>query len=111
MTDGAVLTLTEVRSQATAEAGRGDPAAPRPRAAPRASACQAALPDELTGGQRFSLALKAFFGYEPEPPITESPEPPPQNHREVLTKPEHRSAPSAGGRAGARATTRRGSTG
>ena len=50
----------------------------------------AALPEELSGGQRFSQALKAFFGYEPEPPITESPLPPPQSNREVLTKPEHR---------------------
>ena len=53
---------------------------------------QAALPEELTTGQRFSLAVKAFFGYEPEPPITESPEPAVRNNREVLTKPEQRSA-------------------
>ena len=93
VTDGAVLTLTEVRSQAMAPPKPAEvirrPEAPR--GTPR-ERTQAALPDELTGGQRFSLALKAFFGYEPEPPITESPEPPPQNHREVLTKPEQRSA-------------------
>lgn len=92
--DGAVLTLTEIRSQAAAppkpaevarrpvDAGRGTP---RERTV-------AALPEALSTGQRLSLATKAFFGYEPEPPITESPEPAAQSNREVLTKPEHRSA-------------------
>jgi MinD-like ATPase involved in chromosome partitioning or flagellar assembly len=94
ITDGAVLTLTEIRSQAMApptpaeverrpvETSRGTP---RERT-------RAALPEELSGSQRFSLAAKAFFGYEPEPPITESPEPPVPSHREALTKPEQRSA-------------------
>jgi MinD-like ATPase involved in chromosome partitioning or flagellar assembly len=93
--DGAVLTLTEVRSQAMAppkpaEVERRPVAEPSQRT-PR-ERTRAALPEELSGGRRFSLALKAFFGYEPEPPITESPEPVSQSNREVLTKPEQRSA-------------------
>ena len=46
----------------------------------------------MSQGERFSAAVKAFFGYEEEPPIVESQEPATQNKREVLTKPEHRSA-------------------
>jgi MinD-like ATPase involved in chromosome partitioning or flagellar assembly len=91
--DGAVLTLTEIRSQAMAPPKPAE-VVRRPdvrRGTPR-ERTHAALPEELTTGQRLSLAMKAFFGYEPEPPITESPEPPVQNHREVLTRPEHRSA-------------------
>ena len=92
--DGAVLTLTEIRSQAAAPPKPAE-VVRRPaevsRGTPR-ERTQAALPQELGGGERLSLAMKAFFGYEPEPPITESPEPPAQNHREVLTKPEQRSA-------------------
>jgi MinD-like ATPase involved in chromosome partitioning or flagellar assembly len=93
VSDGAVLTLTEVRSQAMAPPKPAE-VARRPdarRGTPR-ERTQAALPDALTKGERFSLALKAFFGYEPEPSVTESPEPVAANKREVLTKPEHRSA-------------------
>lgn len=43
-------------------------------------------------GERFSAAVKAFFGYEEEPPIDESPEPATQSKRELLTKSEQRSA-------------------
>lgn len=92
--DGAVLTLTEIRSQAMAPPKPAE-VVRRPevsRGTPR-ERTQAALPEELTTGQRFSLALKAFFGYEPEPPITESPEPATASKREVLSKPEQRSAP------------------
>jgi MinD-like ATPase involved in chromosome partitioning or flagellar assembly len=52
----------------------------------------AALPQELSKGERMNAAIKAFFGYEEEPPIVESPEPATQNKREVLTKPENRTA-------------------
>ena len=92
--DGAVLTLTEVRSQAMAPPKPAE-VVRRPelsRGTPRERTL-AALPGELGTGQRLSLAMKAFFGYEPEPPITESPEPAAQSNREVLTKPEQRSAP------------------
>jgi len=52
----------------------------------------AALPQELGTGERVGAAIKAFFGYEEEPPIDESPEPTTQSKRELLTKPENRSA-------------------
>jgi MinD-like ATPase involved in chromosome partitioning or flagellar assembly len=92
--DGAVLTLTELRSAALAP--------PKPaevdrtiettrRGTPR-ERTQAALPAELNTGERIGAAIKAFFGYQEEPPIDESAEPATQNKRELLTKPEQRSA-------------------
>jgi MinD-like ATPase involved in chromosome partitioning or flagellar assembly len=94
ISDGAVLTLTEIRSQAAAPPKPAE-VERRPVAAGRGTPSErtrAALPEELSTGQRLSLATKAFFGYEPEPPITESPEPVSQSNREVLTRPEQRSA-------------------
>jgi MinD-like ATPase involved in chromosome partitioning or flagellar assembly len=93
VTDGDVLTLTEIRSQAMAppkpaEVGRHPDVR---RGTPR-ERTRAALPEELGGSQRLGAAIRAFFGYEPEPPLTESPDPPPQSKREALTRPEHRSA-------------------
>ena len=92
--DGSVLTLTEVRSQAMAPP---KPAAvgrrPEVRRGTPRERTQAALPEELSGGQRFSLAMKAFFGYEPEPPITEAPDAPPPPKLEALTRPATRWAP------------------
>ncbi len=93
--DGSVLTLTEVRSEAMAPPKPSDVVRRPEVAAGRGTPSErtaAALPEELSGGQRFSLASKAFFGYEPEPPITESPEPVPTSNRETLTKPQQRSA-------------------
>jgi MinD-like ATPase involved in chromosome partitioning or flagellar assembly len=90
--DGAVLTLTELRSQAMAPPKPAE-VTRRPethRATPRERTA-AALPAELARSERLGLALKAFFGYEPEPAITESREVPPQTKRELLTKPEQRS--------------------
>ena len=92
--DGAVLSLTELRSAAMAP--------PRPaeidrtiettrRGTPR-ERTRAALPAELGTGERVGAALKAFFGYEEESPIDESAEPATQSKRELLTKPQHRSA-------------------
>jgi MinD-like ATPase involved in chromosome partitioning or flagellar assembly len=93
--DGAVLTLTELRSAAMApprpaEVDRRPETTPR-RGSPRERTL-AALPQELSKGERISAAIKAFFGYEEEPPIVESPEPATQNKREMLTKPENRTA-------------------
>src|SRR5262249_2567128 len=52
----------------------------------------AALPPELSQGERFGAAVKAFFGYEEDPPIDESAEPATQSKRAVLTKPENKAA-------------------
>ena len=92
--DGAVLALTELRSAAMAP--------PKPaeehrtvettrRGTPRERTLSA-LPAEMGRGERFSAAVKALFGYEEETPIVESAEPATQSKRELLTKPEQRSA-------------------
>jgi MinD-like ATPase involved in chromosome partitioning or flagellar assembly len=91
--DGTVLTLTELRSQAMAPPSPAE-VVRRPeqrRGTPR-ERTHAALPSELGRGERIAAAVKAFFGFEEEPPVYESAEPAPQNHRELLTRPEHRSA-------------------
>lgn len=91
--DGAVLALTEVRSVAMAPPKPAE-AIRRPearRGTPR-ERTQAALPERLGTGARLGAAVKAFFGHEPEPPLTESPDRPPPSHRELLTRPEQRSA-------------------
>ena len=90
--DGAVLTLTRLRSELQA------PPVPRRvhRAEPRRGApserTAAALPERLTRGQRLSSALQAFFGHEPEPAVVESAAPPRTSSRELLTRPEQRGA-------------------
>jgi MinD-like ATPase involved in chromosome partitioning or flagellar assembly len=93
--DGTVLTLTELRSQAMAPPKPAEvdrkPIEPARRGSPRERTLSA-LPAELSGGQRVGAAIKAFLGYEEEPPIDESAEPATQSKRDVLTKPEHRSA-------------------
>jgi len=92
--DGAVLALTELRSAAMAP--------PKPaeehrtvettrRGTPRERTLSA-LPAEMGRGERFSAAVKALCGYEEETPIVESAEPATQSKRELLTKPEQRSA-------------------
>jgi MinD-like ATPase involved in chromosome partitioning or flagellar assembly len=94
--DGTVLTLTQVRSEAMAppspaQVHRGAPRDEDLRGTPR-ERTRAALPEALGGGARMNLAVKAFFGYEEEPPIVESPDPRSPSNREVLTRPERRSA-------------------
>jgi MinD-like ATPase involved in chromosome partitioning or flagellar assembly len=92
--DGTVLTLTELRSAAMAPPKPAEvdrrPEVQR-RGSPRERTL-ATLPQELSKGERMSAAVKALFGYEEEPPIVESPEPATQNKRELLTKPENRTA-------------------
>jgi MinD-like ATPase involved in chromosome partitioning or flagellar assembly len=92
--DGAVLSLTELRSAAMAPPKPADEhrtiEATR-RGTPRERTLSS-LPQELGRGERFNAAVKAFFGYEEESPIDESSEPATQSKRELLTKPEHRSA-------------------
>jgi MinD-like ATPase involved in chromosome partitioning or flagellar assembly len=92
--DGTVLTLTELRSAAMAppKPAEVDRTVETTRRGTPRERTLAALPQELKQGERLSAAIKAFFGYEEEPPIVESPEPATQNKRELLTKPENRSA-------------------
>jgi MinD-like ATPase involved in chromosome partitioning or flagellar assembly len=92
VSDGAVLTLTPVRSQAQAPPRPAVTGRPGPsRLSPR-ERVRAALPEELGGAGRLSHAVKAFFDHGDEPPVLESAEPRPQHHRELLTRPEQRSA-------------------
>jgi len=90
--DGTVLTLTQLRSEALAPPR---PSVQRvtepPRGTPRERAADA-LPQALGGASRLGLSIKAFFGYEEEPPIVESAEPRAQSNREALTRPVQRSA-------------------
>jgi MinD-like ATPase involved in chromosome partitioning or flagellar assembly len=92
--DGTVLTLTELRSAAMAppKPAEVDRTVETTRRGTPRDRTLAALPQELSKGERFSAAVKALFGYEEEPPIVESPEPATQSKRELLTKPENRSA-------------------
>jgi MinD-like ATPase involved in chromosome partitioning or flagellar assembly len=91
--DGTVLTLTELRSAAMAppKPAEVDRRPQTRRGSPRERTLSA-LPQELSRGERMSAAIKAFFGYEDDAPIVESAEPATQNKRELLTRPEHRSA-------------------
>jgi MinD-like ATPase involved in chromosome partitioning or flagellar assembly len=90
--DGAVLALTELRSQAAAPPKQAETRRPEVRRGTPRERTRAALPEEPTWGRRFGAALKAYLGYEDEPPIVESPVPVPESHRDVLTRPERRSA-------------------
>jgi MinD-like ATPase involved in chromosome partitioning or flagellar assembly len=92
--DGTVLTLTELRSAAMAPPKPAEvdrkPLEPR-RGSPR-DRTLAALPQELGRGERIGAAIRAFFGYDEEEPIVESAEPATRSKRELLTRPQHRSA-------------------
>ena len=93
-----MLALTELRSAAMAppkpaEVDRS--IEPSRRGTPRERTLSA-LPAELGRGERMNAAIKAFFGFEEEPPIVESAEPATQSKRELLTKPEQRSARERG---------------
>ncbi|MBE2319677.1 AAA family ATPase [Solirubrobacter sp. CPCC 204708] len=93
VTDGTVLQLVQLRSQALAPPS---PAALRvpeepSRGTPRQRTEQA-LPEALGKGARMSAAISAFFGHEEEPPIVESAEPRQVTNREVLTRPAQKGA-------------------
>ena len=90
--DGTVLTLTEVRSEAMAPPSPSQARRAEPRRGTPSERTRAVLPEELGGGTRFNLAVKAFFGHEEEPPVYESAEPVRPTNRDVLTRPEQRSA-------------------
>jgi MinD-like ATPase involved in chromosome partitioning or flagellar assembly len=89
--DGAVLTLTELRPAALAPPKPAETRVPEPRRGTPRERTRAALPEELTREQRLGMAIKALFGYEPEPPVVESPEPAAPTNRDLLSKPQHRS--------------------
>jgi MinD-like ATPase involved in chromosome partitioning or flagellar assembly len=90
--DGEVLTLTELRSPAMAPPRPADVRRPEPRRGTPRERTVAALPEELDGPARFGAAVKAFFGFEEEEPVVESAPPLEPSKRELLTRPEHRSA-------------------
>jgi MinD-like ATPase involved in chromosome partitioning or flagellar assembly len=92
VSDGSVLTLTELRSAAMAPPRPAEHRRPTERRGTPRERTRSTLPEALTRGERISLAAKAYFGFEPEPPITESPEPASPSNREILTKPRQRSA-------------------
>jgi MinD-like ATPase involved in chromosome partitioning or flagellar assembly len=89
--DGAVLALTQVRSREQAPPSPARAHRPQERRGTPRERARAVLPEELGSGERMGRAVKAFFGYEEEPPIVESPEPLTPTNREALTRPEHRS--------------------
>jgi MinD-like ATPase involved in chromosome partitioning or flagellar assembly len=90
--DGAVLALTRVRSERQAPPAPRAVHRPQPRRGSPRDRTAAALPEELGRGRRCSAAVKAWFGAEPEEPVVESAPPPEGSRRDLLTKPEHRSA-------------------
>lgn len=90
--DGTVLALTEIRSQVMAPPSPAQAHRPEPRHGTPRERARAALPEALAKSSRLALATKAFFGYEEEPPIVESAEPRTASNRELLTRPEQRSA-------------------
>jgi MinD-like ATPase involved in chromosome partitioning or flagellar assembly len=89
--DGAVLALTQLRSQAQAPPAPRAVHRPEPgRGTPRERTARA-LPERLRWDDRAWIATKAFLGYEPDEPLIESAEPLAPSARRVLTKPEARS--------------------
>lgn len=92
ITDGAVLTLIEVRSQAQAPPAPARVHRPREQRGSPRELSDAALPEHLFPTERMMQATKAFFGYEAQAPLLESAEPAKPSKRDMLTKPEERSA-------------------
>jgi len=91
VSDGAVLVITQLRSEAQSPP---HPAAERPSEPRRGSPSErttAALPEHLASPRRTSLAIQAFFDHEPEPPIVESASPRGPSIREQVTRAEQRS--------------------
>ncbi len=93
VTDGVVLTLTEVRSAAKAPPSPAVTRRTEPTSGTPQERTRKALPERLRSPARLSLAIQAFFDHEPEPPLLESPEPHAPSKREVVTRDEHRSPP------------------
>lgn len=91
ISDGAVLTLTELRSERKAPPRPAQVHRPAPRRGNPRERATAALPERVYRPRRLSLATQAFFGYEAEAPVLESAEPREPSKRERLTRPEERS--------------------
>jgi MinD-like ATPase involved in chromosome partitioning or flagellar assembly len=90
ITDGEVLTLSEVRSQAKAPPRPAELRKPRAKHGPLSQRVETHLPARLDSFGRLALATKAFFGYEEEPAVIESAPPPVQSPQELLSRPEQR---------------------
>jgi MinD-like ATPase involved in chromosome partitioning or flagellar assembly len=88
--DGAVLALTEVRSQAKAPPRPAELRKPRDKHGPLSRRMETVLPTRVDSLGRLVLATKAFFGYEEEPAVIESAPPPTASPQERLSRPEQR---------------------
>jgi MinD-like ATPase involved in chromosome partitioning or flagellar assembly len=88
--DGAVLALTEVRSQAKAPPRPAELRKPRAKHGPLSQRMETVLPTRVDWLGRLVLATKAFFGYEEEPVEIESAPPPVASAQERLSRPEQR---------------------
>ena len=90
--DGAVLALTELRPAAQAPPRPRESHRPRRRYSGPLEHTRELLPERLDRAQRFGSAVRAFFGYEDEPPVVEGAEPLEPSKRDRLTRPRERSA-------------------
>lgn len=92
ISDGDVLTLTEVRPAAAAPPRPARAHRIEPRRGTPAERARATLPEREPGTRRLSLATQAFFGHEPEPIVIESATPTEPTARERLERAEERGA-------------------
>lgn len=91
ITDGAILTLTELRSEAQAPPRPTQVHRPSPARGKPLERSSFSLPELVSAPQRLSLATQAFFGHEAQSPVLESAEPRATSKRERLTRPQERS--------------------
>lgn len=90
VTDGDVLTLTEVRPRTQSPPRPAELRKPRPKHGPPSERMQAVLPEQVGAVGRVSAAIQAFFGHEQEPAVIESAAPPVRSPQERLSRPQER---------------------